>query len=102
MAIGYVVRSQNLSGLLTIFLLVFIMVLSEILAPVALAGPLMGFIVSINPFVIFYEVLTEVFIVHRTFSVKLLFNLQKLCFLFLFSFVVVFISRKYNKNQVVK
>ncbi len=98
MAFGYFFKSENLSMLLSIFIVLLFQIFSDLLAPTALVGPLVGFFVSINPFVILSELLGEIILLRSPLNV-LVSEIMKLILLFLVTLGIMMVAKKMSKNR---
>ena len=101
MAIGYIVKSESLSMLLTIFLVMLFIIFSDLLAPSVLATPVLNFFINMNPFVILQKLLTDIIIINRSIY-GLVPNLLKLGIFMLVSFIVVYIAKKISKENIMQ
>jgi hypothetical protein len=101
MIIGYLVKNQNLSILLSVFLVILFFVFSDILAPTALTSPIIQFFINLNPFVILNNILFDAILINSPFSVLRIF-FTKLEILFGVLSIVVYLSRKINKRRFFK
>jgi hypothetical protein len=68
MSIAYLIRAQSFSMLVTVFLLILILILSNLISPMVLASPLVNTIINLNPFVLLLGVLKGVLLLENGFS----------------------------------
>ena len=99
MSIGYLIKSQNLSMLLTIFLVMLFFITSELLIPAPLISPFIRFFLELNPFVLLSNILKNIFVLNNPLSVNTLRLIVLGIFLF-FSGILVYVSRKINKVRM--
>lgn len=84
MSIGYIIDSKSLSSLITIFVVMFSMIISSVVAQPVLVSPFVRFVMSLNPFVIMYNFLKQIFLLNASF-----FNVSHFLFGLSFYFVVL-------------
>lgn len=100
MSIGYLIKNQNMSMLISIFFLILLLILSDIFAPSMLGGEIVRFFTDLNPFVILTTILSDVIIFNKSY-ISIIPEFIKL-FMFLFgSMILCYISRKYSREKMV-
>lgn len=99
MSLGHLIKSQNLSMLLTIFYVMILLILSKILAPPLVLGPFVGFFISYSPFVILNDVLDSVLILNKS-IISVIDSLVFLSIALFLSMVIVYISKKIGKEKI--
>ncbi len=97
MIVGYFIKTESLSILLSVFSVILFFVFSDILAPTALTGPIIKFLINLNPFVILNGILFDAILVKSDFSVISGFFVKLVILFFVFG-VLVYVSRKINKR----
>ncbi len=101
MSFGYFFKSENLSMLLSIFVVLLFQIFSDLLAPTALVSPVVGFFVAINPFVILSRLLSQILLLHRTLDV-LVPEITKLLLLFLITLGCVYVAKRVSKKRALE
>ena len=101
MSISYLVRAQGLSMLLTIFLLVLLIILSDLLVVSTLAGPVIKPLIQLNPFGILSKVLKESIVLNTPFW-KVVPSLIILTIILIMSATVGYISKKICRENIVQ
>jgi hypothetical protein len=101
MITGYLIKTQSLSMLLAIFMVIIYFVFSDILAPVALTGPIVKFLVNLNPFVIHNSILFDILLV-QSHSEILMEGITKLTIIFCICFILTYVSKKINKRKTLR
>ena len=101
MIIGYLVRTQSLSMLLAIFLVILFLVFSDILAPTEIAGPIIKFLLVLNPFIVINAILFDIIVV-KVNLVTLVPEFVKLGAIAFVLLVVAFISKIVSKNRLIQ
>lgn len=101
MSISYLVRAQGLSMLLTIFLLVLLIILSDLLVVSTLAGPVIKPLIQLNPFGILSKVLKESIVLNTPFW-KVVPSLIILTVILIMSATVGYISKKICRENIVQ
>ncbi|MBM3232592.1 ABC transporter permease [Candidatus Pacearchaeota archaeon] len=101
MSFGYLFKSENLSMLVSIFVVILFQIFSDILAPPALVGPAVGFFMSINPFVILENLLRDLIVIDRPMTL-LIPSLSKLLILFLLSMGLAIAAQKARKKKALE
>lgn len=100
MSLGYLIRNQNMSMLVSIFFLILLLILSDLFAPSVLAGQIVRFFTDLNPFVILASILSDVMIFGKS-SISVIPGFVKL-FIFLFgAMLLCYISRKIRREEMV-
>jgi len=97
MSIGYLIKHQSLSMLLTIFLLMILVVLSDILAPSILAGNIARFFVGLNPFMILKNILEDRLVLGRGFR-DVFQSFFKLGIFFVMTSVIAYLANKFSRE----
>lgn len=98
MSLGYLIKSQSLSMLLTIFLVMLFFVISDLLVPTPLISPTIRLFVDLNPFVILSNILKHIFVLQRPLN-EIYWMFAILGFFLFFSIIAAYISRKINKRR---
>ncbi|MBU0958671.1 MAG: ABC transporter permease [Nanoarchaeota archaeon] len=99
MGIGYLIRSQSLSMLLSIFLVMLFFVVSELLIPIPLIAPGIRFFIELNPFVLLAAVLKNIFVLNKP-ILDSFFRMFALSFFLACSVIFAYISKKINKKRI--
>jgi len=100
MSLGYLIKSQNLSMLIAIFLVMFFLIMSDLLAPSILASSFIRFIISLNPFVLLNEILADSFILERP-LISLIPSLTLLAYWLCGLIIAVYLSKRISiKNAI--
>jgi ABC-type multidrug transport system permease subunit len=97
MGIGYLIKHQSLSMLLTIFLVMILIVLSDILAPSILASDLVKFFIGLNPFMILKKILEDRLVLGRGLR-DISEQFFKLVVFFISTFFVAYFANKFSKE----
>lgn len=100
-SLGYLIKSESLSVLITMFLLMFLLIFSDILVPSMLSGAFIKFLINLSPFVILNNLLRDLIIVGKEAS-QLVLPLFRLGILFVSSFLIAYLSRKASRDNVVR
>jgi len=98
-SLGYLIKSQSLSMLLTIFLVMLFLIISDLLIPVTLISPSIRFFVQLNPFVLLSNLLKTLFVLDRPLS-ESSYQFIILGFFLFFSAILTYVSRKINKSRI--
>jgi uncharacterized coiled-coil DUF342 family protein len=101
MSISYLIRNQSLSMLLTIFLLILLLILSDVLAPSVLSGNTIKFLIDLNPFVILTRVLKDTIILGKTLS-QVASSIIKLGTFLIIALAIGYLSKKVCREDIVK
>jgi len=99
MGFGYLIKSQSLSLLLTVFLVMLFFILSNLIAPSMLLSSTVKFFVDLNPFVMLVGLLENVFILKDNFYVMFDRFLIFVVYL-LAAFIFAMGSKKFSKNKI--
>ena len=99
MSIAYLVKKQSLSMLLTIFFLMLLLIMSDLLSPSVLATPFVKFFINLNPFVVLNQILTSIIVLNQSIiSVsKSLYNLGIFAVL---TMLIAYLSKKVSKEDI--
>ncbi|MFZ5955439.1 MAG: hypothetical protein ACOYT4_03360 [Nanoarchaeota archaeon] len=101
MTMGYLIQSQNLSMLLTIFFLLLMLIMSDLLAPSVLAGPIVRILINSNPFTILEQILMNTIVINQNiYSVRSKF--YTLLIMFFIAFLSSYISKKISKKNIMQ
>lgn len=100
MSIGYVVKSQGLSMLLTIFLVMLLLIMSDVLAPSVLSGNIIRLLIGLNPFVILNNILRNVMVLKTTIVLDSF--ILRLEIMLVISMLFAYISKKFSKEVVIQ
>jgi hypothetical protein len=100
-SLGYLVRQQSLSILLTISLVILLFIFSDLLVPSVLSGPVIKFFVEMNIFVVLNKILMDSLVLHKPIYTLTPWLSRLLIFLFGF-FVIAYLSRKVSKGNVTR
>jgi len=101
MAFGYFIKSQNVSMLLTIFFLMVLLILSNLIAPILLAGQTIRFFIDSNPFAVISRILIDSLILNKPLP-YIMAPLLRLFIFFIISILIAYISRKVSKKKVME
>ncbi len=99
MTLGYLIKSQSLSMLIAIFLVMLLLIISDLLVPTPLISPAMRFFVELNPFVMLSNILKHTLVLERPMG-EVSWRFIVLAFFLFFSMIAAYISKKINKNKV--
>ena len=93
MSIGYIIKSQYLSMLISIFIIIFYFIFSDLLTPSILTGPIIRFFISINPFALLSNGLMSSIILNKSlsFSSNIFYRIE---ILFITSLLIYYFSKK--------
>ncbi len=93
MSLGYMIKSQYLSMLLSIFIVIFCFIFSDLLTPSILTSSIIKFFVSINPFALLSNGLMNIMILNKStsFQSNMFYRLEILTAITLITY---FISKK--------
>jgi len=101
MSIGYLVRSKNISILISTFTLLFLIIFSDLLIPRQLAGVFIRLITSINPFVIADKLFFNTMVFSESINYASLYiAFLVVCLVALFVFA--YISKKIGKYKIMQ
>jgi hypothetical protein len=95
MSFGYLIKSQNLSMLTTIFLTMLMLIFSDLLIYSDLTGNFVKFFIDLNPFVILNSSLKNVIVFNKDFF-YLVPSLMILSVMYVVLFLVTYLSRAIN------
>ncbi|MAG07729.1 hypothetical protein CMI46_02840 [Candidatus Pacearchaeota archaeon] len=95
MSFGYLIESQNLSMLTTVFLTMLMLIFSDLLIYSDLTGKFVKFFIDLNPFVILHSSLKNVIVFNKDFF-YLVPSLIVLFVMYVISFLVTYLSRAIN------
>jgi ABC-type multidrug transport system permease subunit len=101
MSIGYVVRSKNISILVSTFTLLFLIIFSDLLIPRQLTGTFIRILTSINPFVIADKLFFNMMVFSETIKFTTLYIVLLSIFL-VFAFLFAYICKKIGKYKLMK
>lgn len=101
MSMGYLIRSRHISILVSTFILLFFIVLSELFIPRQLTGILVKFLTALNPFVIANKLAFDTMIFSKTIQYAA-FYIIYLVFLLIFTFFFAYICKKIGKYKITK
>ena len=97
MALGYFVRSQGLSMLLTVFYVMLLLILSDVLAPTVLAGNFVKEVIGFSPFVVLNDLLVDGLLLGKSiFEVKF----YVLAVSLVVSALIVYAAKKINRRRL--
>ncbi len=99
--VGNLFKSQSISMLVTIFILIFFIIMSDLLVQSILSSDLIRLIIECNPFVILIDILKDSFIFKKTFT-ELIPSFIKLSFYPIVMFFLTFISKKICRNKMIQ
>jgi len=101
MSIGYVVKSKNISILISTFALLFLIVFSDLIVPRQLSGNILRIITGINPFVIAEKLLFNKMVFSETIKSAGLY--MALLGFFLFTLIIFsYFCKKVGKYKIMK
>lgn len=101
MSLGYVVKQQNLSILLTISLVMLLFIFSDLIVPSVLSGPIIKFFVELNIFVILNKILIDSLVLHKPLYLLTSWLFKLGIFLIAFA-IIAYLSRKISKETVTR
>jgi hypothetical protein len=101
MSVAYLIKNHNLSMLLTIFFVMLLIIMSDLITPSVLSGRVMQFFISLNPFVILNKVLISILILHKPIMV-ILPHLSRLATLLLMTGIITYLSKKVSKEDAIQ
>ncbi|MEM4230280.1 MAG: ABC transporter permease [Candidatus Pacearchaeota archaeon] len=101
MSLGYLIKQQSLSILLTISLVILLFIFSDLLVPSVLAGPIIKFFVELNIFVILNKILMDGLVLHKP-AYALTSWFSKLLTSLTGFFIIAYLSRKVSKGNVIR
>ncbi|MDO8459566.1 MAG: ABC transporter permease [Nanoarchaeota archaeon] len=101
MSIGYLVRSKNISILISTFTLLFLIIFSDLLIPRQLAGSFIRIITSINPFVIADKLFFNVMIFSEAAQYAILYIVLLAVFAIM-AFFFAYLSKKIGKYKIMQ
>ena len=87
--------------LVSIFSVLVFFVFSDILSPIALSGPMMRFILGLNPFMILKELLSEL-LIFKTGQSATKTSLIVLTIIFVIMFIGTYFSKKISKRKILR
>ena len=99
MALGYFIRSESVSVLVTVFSLMFLFLCSDLLVPSVLSGTVVRFLINLNPFVVINNYLFNILLLGQSLSENLFF-IGRLVIYFISSFFVALVSYAASKDDV--
>ncbi len=101
MSLGYLIRSQALSMLLSVFFVIFLFIFSDLLAPSAVVGDIMRSFIDLNPFIIITQLLIGSLHLNKSFGgLSSLF--MKLFILYCVGFLIAYLAKKLNRFQMMR
>jgi len=101
MSFGYLIKNNNLSILVTVFVLMFFLIVSSVMTPPLIASDAVKFLMSLNPLYILTEVLFGSFLLNQGLESFDPFIIN-LSFLFLAGIGLLIFSKKMNKKKISK
>ena len=103
MSLGYLLKSQNMSMLISIFLVMLMFLFSDVLAPSELSGEVIQFFMSINPFVILNNALSDILLLnHGLMAYDVSESLGKLFVLLISMFLIAYLAKKISKENALR
>src|SRR3989344_2803170 len=99
-SIGYLIKSESLSTLFTIFLVMFLMIFSDMLVYSVLLPTFLKFLINLSPFVILNSILNDTIIVGKGMG-KLVLPIFRLCILVISSFLIAYLSKKASRENAI-
>lgn len=99
MGIGYLIKNQNLSMLITISLVMVSLIFSDVLAISALSGKLVSVFINFNPFMILKGILENRFILNKN-AGDFFISFARLGFFVVVSFFFAYFSKKISKRRL--
>lgn len=97
-SIGYFIKSESISILITVFALMFSFVCSDLLVPSVLSGSVVRFLINLNPLVIINNFLFNTLLLEQNLEENL-FLIGRLVVMFISSFLIAVISKKVSKEN---
>ncbi len=98
MSLAYLIKNQSLSMLITLFLVMVLIVLSDMIAPSILAGQVVKFFIDSNPFVVLQRILSDGIILNRALS-NSYFAFVRMGILFIITFFIAYVCKKISKEK---
>jgi len=98
MSFAYLIRNQSLSMLITLFSVMILIVLSDILAPSILAGEVVKFFIDSNPFVVLQRILSDGIVLNRPLGDSY-FAFVRMGILFIMTFFIAYVCKKISKER---
>jgi len=103
MSLGYLLKSQNMSMLISIFLVMLMFLFSDVLAPSEMSGEVIQFFMSINPFVILNNALSDILLLnHGLMAYDVSESLVKLFVLLISMFLIAYLAKKISKENALR
>jgi hypothetical protein len=99
MSLGYLIRTESISMLSTIFLVMFLFIFSDLLMPSVLTGPVIKFFINLNPFVILNNILTDIVLLHKA-AIGIGQMGVKLGILLFSSGIIAYLSKKASREDM--
>lgn len=101
MSIAYLIHSEGFSMLITVFFLMLLLTLSDLLSPIFFASQFARFFINLNPFVILSDILNNLLILGSNFN-DLTPKFSKLAIFLIFSIIFSYISKKICRRKFVE
>jgi hypothetical protein len=101
MGLGYFFKSQNLSMLISIFLVMLFFLFSDILSSSQLVSPVVRFFMYFNPFFVLNSVLFDSFLLNKPLT-DIMFDLNVLIVMLIGAAIFVYIAKKISKKHVME
>jgi ABC-type multidrug transport system permease subunit len=98
MSFAYLIRSQSLSMLITIFFVMILFIFSDLLVPINLGGTAVKILVNLNPFVILKTILQDILVFKEQINFITGIGVW-VSFSFLISLMILIVSRKINRGK---
>ena len=100
-SIGYLIKSESLSTLFTIFIVMFLLIFSDLLVYSALLPIYLKFLINLSPFVILNNILNDTILVGKSMG-QLTLPIFRLCILLFSSFLIAYLSKKLSRENVIQ
>ncbi len=100
-SLGYLFKNENLSVLITIFLVMFLFIFSDILVPSILSGVFVRLLINQSPFVLLNNMLKDVILLGKNVG-YLLPSIFKLGIMLVSSFLVAYLAKIASKENVIQ
>jgi len=101
MSLGYLIKSQSVSMLVTIFFVMLMLIMSDLISPAILSGKSMQFFISLNPFVILHKILTDSLILQKPMQ-YILPHITRLASLLGIIILITYLSKKVSEEDAIQ
>jgi ABC-type transport system involved in multi-copper enzyme maturation permease subunit len=101
MCISYFIRSEGISTIISLFSVLVFLVMSDVLAPVTLASPIMRFIIELNPFFVLKQILSNTLLLGQSYVENQMFLLRLIVYCGI-GFVVAYFARRFSEREALE